>query len=465
MPHSEAQAWWADVQHVRESIERRRAGGAESSAPLDAPDAPAPLDVSRDRRFTRDAADSLPLMDDLDWTSSLPARARRRFDHTDPGDGRSRRRSSPDRHDVRRAPGLRCRARGARGSARAPVAACGGRRQRGGDGHRAARPASGSAHGADHRSHRLRPVAPAPRRGRAPPAGPTPRRAGRAAPGPRRALGRPSGLLPDPRRGHELARRDAPGAHERRRRRAARLPALTPDPAEAAPRLGGAAAAASSAEICAVAGHVAVSPRALIAAIRRRTEQPVPERRRRPRAEAARMAPPRTSGAGPRAYHEHAPSTDFPICHALHHDVDLRIVRRCPTSRISGTDAGSPSSRSEKALNDEDPHESFPHPRRAHRTGGLRPGPARGACHRGPASELPRRARRVAGGASRVRPVPLRAAPRDADAADPRADRPRGLGALPVRAGHGDAQPDRASGGPPARRGRPRPRVGLPRRA
>ena len=87
MPHSEAQAWWADVQHVRESIERRRAGGAESSAPLD---------VSEERRFTRDAADSLPLMDDLDWTSSLPARSRGRFDHTDPGDGRSRRgRSRP----------------------------------------------------------------------------------------------------------------------------------------------------------------------------------------------------------------------------------------------------------------------------------------------------------------------------------------------------------------------------------
>ena len=47
MPHSEAQAWWADVQHVRESIERRRAGGAESSAPLDAPDSPAPLDVPK----------------------------------------------------------------------------------------------------------------------------------------------------------------------------------------------------------------------------------------------------------------------------------------------------------------------------------------------------------------------------------------------------------------------------------
>jgi hypothetical protein len=100
MPHSEAQAWWADVQHVRESIERRRAGGAESSAPLDAPDSPAPLDVPEERRFTRDAADSLPLMDDLDWTSSLPARSRGRFEHPDAGDGRTRRRSSPDRHDA-----------------------------------------------------------------------------------------------------------------------------------------------------------------------------------------------------------------------------------------------------------------------------------------------------------------------------------------------------------------------------
>ena len=99
MPHSEVQAWWADVQHVRESIERRRAGGAESSAPLDAPDSPAPLDVPEERRFTRDAADSLPLIDDLDWTSSLPARSRGRFEHTDADDGRSRRRSSAERYD------------------------------------------------------------------------------------------------------------------------------------------------------------------------------------------------------------------------------------------------------------------------------------------------------------------------------------------------------------------------------
>jgi hypothetical protein len=100
MPHSEAQAWWADVQHVRESIERRRAIGAESSARLDASGSPAPLDLPDEERFTRDAADSLPVMDDLDWTSSLPARSRRRFDHAGTGDGRVRRRSSWDEgHD------------------------------------------------------------------------------------------------------------------------------------------------------------------------------------------------------------------------------------------------------------------------------------------------------------------------------------------------------------------------------
>ena len=100
MPHSEAQAWWADVQHVRESIERRRAGGAESSAPLGASDSPAPLDVSEERRFTRHASDSLPLTDDLDWAASSPARSRGRFDHTGAGDGRSRRGTSPARYDA-----------------------------------------------------------------------------------------------------------------------------------------------------------------------------------------------------------------------------------------------------------------------------------------------------------------------------------------------------------------------------
>src|SRR4051812_1510775 len=73
MPHSEAQAWWADVQHVRESIERRRAGAADAFAPLDAP---------TDRRFVRAAEESLPPVDDIDWTSTLPGRSGGRFDHT-----------------------------------------------------------------------------------------------------------------------------------------------------------------------------------------------------------------------------------------------------------------------------------------------------------------------------------------------------------------------------------------------
>jgi hypothetical protein len=73
MPQSEARAWWADVQHVRESIERRRAGLADSSAPLDAP---------ADRRFVRRAAESLPALDDLEWASEETSRPAGRFDRT-----------------------------------------------------------------------------------------------------------------------------------------------------------------------------------------------------------------------------------------------------------------------------------------------------------------------------------------------------------------------------------------------
>jgi hypothetical protein len=81
MPHSEAQAWWADVQHVRESIERRRAGAADPSAPLDASD---------ERRFARRATDSLPVLDDLEWSSSLSERSGRRFEHASDHAGASR---------------------------------------------------------------------------------------------------------------------------------------------------------------------------------------------------------------------------------------------------------------------------------------------------------------------------------------------------------------------------------------
>jgi hypothetical protein len=73
MPHSEAQAWWADVQHVRESIERRRAGGLESAAPLDA---------AAERRFSRRVSESLPPLDDLDWSPEVPGKPTGRFDRT-----------------------------------------------------------------------------------------------------------------------------------------------------------------------------------------------------------------------------------------------------------------------------------------------------------------------------------------------------------------------------------------------
>jgi hypothetical protein len=82
MPHSEARAWWADVQDVRESIERRRAGLADSSAPVDA---------LAERRFVRRAAESLPPLDDLEWTSESPSHTGGRFDRT----GRSSRSEHP----------------------------------------------------------------------------------------------------------------------------------------------------------------------------------------------------------------------------------------------------------------------------------------------------------------------------------------------------------------------------------
>ena len=72
-PESEAQAWWADVQHVRESIERRRALAGTPAAALDA---------STERRFSRSPADSLPQFDDLDWTSASPAYTGAHVDHT-----------------------------------------------------------------------------------------------------------------------------------------------------------------------------------------------------------------------------------------------------------------------------------------------------------------------------------------------------------------------------------------------
>src|SRR5690349_18460651 len=79
MPHSEAQAWWADVQHVRETIERRRAGLADS---------PTPRNADTEARFARAAA-APPAEEDLDWAQVSATRADR-VAHSSRADGAPR---------------------------------------------------------------------------------------------------------------------------------------------------------------------------------------------------------------------------------------------------------------------------------------------------------------------------------------------------------------------------------------
>jgi len=78
MHQSDAQSWWADVQHVRESIERRRAVGDPDSG-----------DRPRSTRFVR-AADASPSasFEDLDvdtLATRVPSRRFERPGHTHPG--------------------------------------------------------------------------------------------------------------------------------------------------------------------------------------------------------------------------------------------------------------------------------------------------------------------------------------------------------------------------------------------
>src|SRR3954451_10732398 len=73
MPHSEAQAWWADVHQVREAIEPGRAGLADASAPRDA---------GTETRFARRAAAAEAAVEDLDWTQVSATRASGCADHT-----------------------------------------------------------------------------------------------------------------------------------------------------------------------------------------------------------------------------------------------------------------------------------------------------------------------------------------------------------------------------------------------
>jgi hypothetical protein len=97
MPQSEAQAWWADVQHVRESIERRRADGAASASPAprsvssdgDRAVDPAPATEGRDVRASvvRDAGGRSVWIDPaLEITTASHASSRRRPNHQEEAD-------------------------------------------------------------------------------------------------------------------------------------------------------------------------------------------------------------------------------------------------------------------------------------------------------------------------------------------------------------------------------------------
>jgi hypothetical protein len=96
MPNSEAQAWWADVQHVRETIERRRAGLADPSSSRDA---------GTEARFARRSDAAAVAIDDLDRTQASASRAGGRADratHTDSAPTHTRR-PGPDAEDRARA--------------------------------------------------------------------------------------------------------------------------------------------------------------------------------------------------------------------------------------------------------------------------------------------------------------------------------------------------------------------------
>ena len=138
----------------------------------------------------------------------------------------------------------------------------------------------------------------------------------------------------------------------------------------------------------------------------------------------------------------------------LSHRTD-RLINRKQVSKVKGGREQRPCPYRASGWSDnENVDEQIPNPRRPDGARGLRAGAARRARHRRSAAELPRRAGRLAGGAARVRALPLRAAARQADAGDARADRARGRRALPLRAGDRDALAGRARGGPGARRGR-----------
>jgi hypothetical protein len=88
MPQPETRAWWSDVQHVRDSIERKREKEARRGLRLDARSAARAVADRDERTVIEDAdravdevsLDDALLGDDLAWVT----RPRRRFERSDP---------------------------------------------------------------------------------------------------------------------------------------------------------------------------------------------------------------------------------------------------------------------------------------------------------------------------------------------------------------------------------------------
>jgi hypothetical protein len=113
MPQPETRAWWSDVQHVRDSIERKREKEARRGLRLDARSAARAV-ADRDERTVTEGADrtvdevSLDdalLGDDLAWVT----RPRRRFERSDPESRGRFARPARDHGEPRRDDGPRWR--------------------------------------------------------------------------------------------------------------------------------------------------------------------------------------------------------------------------------------------------------------------------------------------------------------------------------------------------------------------
>ena len=113
MPQPETRAWWSDVQHVRDSIERKREKEARRGLRLDARSAARAVADRDERTVLEDAdravdevsLDDALLGDDLAWVT----RPRRRFERSDPESRGRFARPARDHGEPRRDDGPRWR--------------------------------------------------------------------------------------------------------------------------------------------------------------------------------------------------------------------------------------------------------------------------------------------------------------------------------------------------------------------